>query len=159
MLLTSFGFASPDQAAPHSASYPRDLQRGIDAIRAFEVPGRPCLAREWGSRRFGSVRRQREIQSDSNWLNAYLHRTYPERLLFSGLDWRGDRFVYIVLLTGRQHIPPQRLHDRAANVPVIIEYGAPLSFAEIRHRAGVASDRPQRLGRKPINGIPSRPIF
>jgi len=145
LLLTSFGFASPNQAASQLASYPPDLQRGIDAVHAFEVPGRPCLALEWRASRFTNLRREREIQSDSNWLNAHLAKTYPERLLSSGLARRGGRFVYVIRLTGRQRIPPQRLHDRAANVPVIIEYDAPWSLAEIKLRAGKASDRSQGL--------------
>ncbi len=122
-----------------------DLQRGLEAVRAFEVPGRPCLARERLSGALANLRRQRDIQQDSNWLSVYLRNTYPERLLFSGLNRRGNLFVYIVRLTGSRRIPPQRLRDKAANVPVLIEYGAPWSFAEIKRRASAASDRPQML--------------
>lgn len=53
--------------------------------------------------------------------------------------------MYVVRLTGRQRILTPRLHDRAANVPVIIEYGAPWSFTEIKCRASAASDLPQKL--------------
>lgn len=53
--------------------------------------------------------------------------------------------MYVIRLTGRQRISPQRLHDRAANVPVIIEYDAPWSLAEIKLRTGKASDRSQGL--------------
>lgn len=125
-------------------SYSFDLQRGIDAVRAFEVPGRPCLAREWGSGRFVDPR-QRELRSDSGWLGAYLKKTYPERLLSSGLDRRGERFVYVVRLTGRQRIAPQRLRGRAADVPVILEYDAPWSLTEIKRRVSEVADQPHKL--------------
>ncbi len=53
--------------------------------------------------------------------------------------------MYVVRLTSRQRIPPQRLHDRAANVLVIIEYGAPWTLAEIKRRVSAATDLPQKL--------------
>lgn len=124
------------------------LVAAIAATAPYEVPGRPCLARPLPpgpglkpERR----RRQREIQSDSHWLNRHVRQLYSERLAYSGLDFRDGRFRHVVWLTGSERVPALRLGGRAADVPVEIVYGAPWSEAEIFRRRGIGNPVMTRL--------------
>lgn len=123
------------------------LAAAIAATAEQEVPGRPCLARP---RRFGEIaaadrRRQREVRSDSHWLNRFVRERYADRLAFSGLDASGGRLRHIVWLTGRQPVPPLRLSGRARDVPVVIRYDAPWSLEEVSRRRAAASPALLRL--------------
>jgi len=135
-------------AAPTATPYDPALARAMAAAARFEVPGRPCLghasmspARLEGEER----RRQREIQSDSHWLNRFVRERYGDRLAYSGLQRRDGRWVHIVALTGTEPIPPMRLADRAAGVPVEIAYGAPWSLEEVMRRRSAANAEMLRL--------------
>ena len=123
------------------------LAAAIAATAAHEVPGRPCLA---PPQRFTDLpaadrRRQREVRSDSHWLNRFVRERYQDRLAFSGLDARGGRLRHVVWLTGTAPIPPLRLSGRARGVPVVILYGAPWSLAEVSRRREAASPALSRL--------------
>lgn len=126
------------QAAVVASRTPADpaLARAIAASAPFEVPGRPCLARPrtWPELTPAMRRRQREIQSDSHWLNAEVRRRYPDRLAYTGLDASGGRYRHIVALTGNAPVPAMKLSGRAAGVPVVIVYNAPWSLAEVGRR-------------------------
>lgn len=136
-------------ANPAAMPLSADLQRGIGAVAEFEVEGKPCLARPFPRLEQTPTdwRRQREIQSDSHWLNRHLHETFPERLNFSGLDARGPQseWRHLVRLTGSDPIPPLRLRDWAADIPVVIEYDAPWSLAEVLRRRSATTEALIRL--------------
>lgn len=116
------------------------------ASRRFEVAGQPCVEKpqprpDWADARH---RRQREIRSDSHWLNRYVDERYGDRVAYSGLDASGGRLRHVVALTGTRPVPPMKLGGRAAFIPVVVTYGAPLSKREIaRRRAAnrLAADR------------------
>jgi hypothetical protein len=112
------------------------LAAAIEATRPFEVPGRPCLARpdRWPELSAAERRRQREVRSDSHWLNRFVRRHYADRLAFSGLDASGGRLRHVVWLTGTAPVPPLRLTHRAAAVPVEIRYGAPWTERDVQQR-------------------------
>ena len=140
--------ASLPAAARVATPYEPELARAIAAAAAFEVEGRPCLARTgaWPAALTPDERRrQREIRSDSHWLNRFVRARYGERLAYSGLRRRGGRFVHVVALTGSQPIPPLRLGDRAAGVPVEIVYDAPWSLEEVMRRRIAAGETMRRL--------------
>jgi len=123
------------------------LAAAISAASRHEVPGRPCLARP---HRFAEIslaerRRQREVRSDSHWLNRHVRERYADRLAFSGLDASGGRLRHVVWLTGTDPIPPLRLSARARDVPVVIRYGAPWNLAEVMRRREAASPALARL--------------
>jgi len=117
------------------------LAAAIRATERFEVPGQPCLARPdaMAELSLAERKRQREVRSDSHWLNRLVRERYGDRLAFSGLTVEGGRLRHVVWLTGTAPIPPLRLRHRAADVPVEIRYNAPWSIAEVfRRRAAVA---------------------
>ncbi len=122
------------------------LAAAIRATEPYKVPGRPCLARPNPMTEISSAerRRQREVRSDSHWLNRFVRERYGDRLAFTGLSAEGGRLRHVVWLTGTAPVPPMRLRDRAAGVPVEIRYNAPWSIAEVfRRRAAVAPILPQ----------------
>ena len=124
-----------------------ELAAAIMASRANEVDGTPCLAKPYArlSLTPAQHRRQREIQSDSHWLNRHVQERYSERLAFTGLDARGGRYRHLVALTGTRPIPPLKLGGRAADVPVIVSYNAPFSMQEIARRRGQGQEVARRL--------------
>lgn len=123
------------------------LAAAITASRVNEVEGRPCLAKPHAGLSLTPAqhRRQREIQSDSHWLNRYLRERYGERLAYTGLDARGGRYRHLVVLTGTRTIPPLKLGGRAADVPVVITYGAPFSMQEVARRRSQGQEAARRL--------------
>jgi hypothetical protein len=134
-------------AALSAAFQDPQLEAAIEATRPYEVPGRPCLARprSWPEIGVAERRRQREVRSDSHWLNRFVRDHYGERLAFSGLDATGGRLRHVVWLTGSAPIRPLRLTHRAANVPVEIRYGAPWSEQEVMRRRSAAGPQRARL--------------
>ncbi len=138
-LLLTFAAGQTHAPAAQWRSEP-GLAQAIAATAPYEVVGRPCLARP---HRFLELapeqrRRQREVRSDSHWLNRFVREHYGERLAFSGLDGSGGRLRHVVWLTGTEPVPPLRLRDRAADVPVEIVYDAPWSLEEVMRRREAA---------------------
>ena len=123
------------------------LAAAITASRENEVEGRPCLAKPYAgvSLTPAQRRQQREIQSDSHWLNRYVRERYGERLAYTGLDARGGRYRHLVALTGTRPILPPKLGGRASNVPVVVSYNAPFSMQEVVRRRDQGQEAAQRL--------------
>lgn len=123
------------------------LAAAVAASRENEVEGKPCLAKPYARLSFTPAqhRRQREIQSDSHWLNRHVRDRYGERLAYTGLDARGGRYRHLVALTGTRPIPALKLGGRAADVPVIVTYNAPFSMEEVARRRDQGQEAAQRL--------------
>jgi hypothetical protein len=123
------------------------LDAAIEATRRFEVEGQPCLARpdDWPVLSAAERRRQREVRSDSHWLNRFVRQQYADRLAFSGLVAGAGGLRHIVWLTGAAPVPPLRLTHRAADVPVEVRYGAPWSLEEVSRRRVAAAPARARL--------------
>ena len=75
------------------------------------------------------------VQSDSLWLKKRLLAKYPDRI--AGIyhaPVAGDpmRVKMVVRLKGEMPIPAMKLGHRAKDVPVVVEYGAPYSLADVQ---------------------------
>lgn len=119
----------------------------------YEVPGEPCLFNPAAEPELSESeqRRRDEIQSDTAELEERLHARYGKRLAEARLDMSGEAPRYRVRLTGRRPIPKPQLGGRAAEVPVMVEYGAPYSLAQVEHfreagRTTAAQLLPQLIG-------------
>ncbi|HEY8571083.1 hypothetical protein [Phenylobacterium sp.] len=79
-------------------------------------------------------RRHREVWSDSLWLVKQVRARYPDRLAGLYVDTASAEPVrprLVFRVTGHDPLPPMRLGDRAAGVPVVVEYGAPHSLKQV----------------------------
>ena len=100
---------------------------------AYEVAGKPCLFDPAAEPELNDAERRRrdEIQSDALELEQRLRDAYGDRLAEARVDMSGAAPRYLVRLTGTEPIPPLELGGRAADVPVVVEYGAPYSLTDV----------------------------
>ncbi|HEY0627515.1 MAG TPA: hypothetical protein VGD10_12415 [Allosphingosinicella sp.] len=77
---------------------------------------------------------QRAVQSDSLWLKKHLLARYPDRvaaIYHEPIDGNRMRLRMVVRMKGHDPLPPMKLKDRAARVPVVVQYGAPHSLEDV----------------------------
>jgi hypothetical protein len=94
-----------------------------------------CLAAATPPERTAEQRRRhREVWSDSLWLVKQVRARHGDRLAGVYVDTaQADpvRPRLVIRVTGAEPLPAMRLGDRAAGVPVVVEYGARHSLREV----------------------------
>lgn len=148
------GYRPDPRAAPPRVTTPSDMARMLAAVRHLEVPGRPCLERDWPRRELGraELRRLKAMQAAASALRTEVMSRIPERLLSADLDFGIDgtaqpRFVIKV----RGHEPLPELWDGVQNVPIMIEYGVPHDFENLRKLFSLGARRTSEVVPK-LNG-------
>lgn len=129
--------------------YPDDLQWMLARAAIAEEPGVPCLYRE---RRAPWVNdpaeraRVREVRSDTYWLGRWARDNLGNRLAYAEVTYdMGDkpitafpdkppRLIHEIAVTGSEPVNAPPLGGRAKDVPVVLRYDRPVSFAEFMKR-------------------------
>lgn len=130
--------SAPLQRAPFAPTITDPiLARMLEAAAPYEMLDTPCLLKQRPP--FSPSPTLNKIQRDVIWLRKHVRERYADRLLDAELierNGRADDYTMRIRLTGDAPVPALKLRDSAVNVPVVIEYGAPLSFEELSRRSG-----------------------